>query len=64
MSMNVYAPNAVSEYQTFVDYVNDAPQGVGSTESTILWRDLNAHIRIATKTLKYVIGWHGDPAFN
>ena len=39
-----YAPNAVSEYQAFVDDVNDTLQRVGSTESTILLGDFNAHI--------------------
>ena len=33
--MQMYAPNAVSEHQAFVDDVNDALQRVGSTESII-----------------------------
>ena len=32
----MYTPNAVSEYQAFVNDVNDALQKVGSTKSTIL----------------------------
>ena len=35
--LQVYAPNAVREYQAFVDDVNDALQKVRSTESAILW---------------------------
>ena len=57
-------PNAVSEYQAFVDDVNDALQRVGSTESTILFGDFNAHIETDSETRKGVIGRQGDPAFN
>ena len=62
--LQVYAPNAVSEYQAFVDDVNDALQRVGSTESVILLGDFNAHIGKDSKIWKGEIGWHGDPAFN
>ena len=34
--LQVYAPNATSEYQTFVDEVNDALLRVSATESTVL----------------------------
>ena len=57
-------PNAVSEYQAFVDDVNDAFQRAKSTESTILLGDLNTHIGTDSETWKGVISWHGDPAFN
>ena len=60
----VYALNAVSEHQAFVDDVNDALQRVGSTESIILLRDFNAHIETDSETWKGVIGRQGDPAFN
>ena len=60
----VYGQNAVSEYQTFVDDVNDALQKVESTESTILLGGFNAHIRTDIETWKGVIGRHEDPAFN
>ena len=35
--LQVYAPNAVIEYQAFVDDVNDALQRLGSTESALLF---------------------------
>ena len=41
--LQVYAPNAVSEYQAFVDDVYDAFQRVGSKEFAILLGDFNAH---------------------
>ena len=56
-------PNAVSEYQAFVDDVNNALQRVGSTESSSLFGEFNAHIGTDSETLKGVIGRHGDPAF-
>ena len=34
--LQVYAPNATSEYQTFVDEVNDAVLRASATESTVL----------------------------
>ena len=48
--LHVYAPNAESKYQVFVDYANDALQRVGSTESTILLGDFNAHIGTDSET--------------
>ena len=42
--LQVYAPNATSEYQTFVDEVNDALLRVSATESTVLMGDFNAHV--------------------
>ena len=62
--LQVYPPNAVSEYQTFVDDVNDALQRIGSTESTILLGNFNANIETDSETWKSVIGRHGDPAFD
>ena len=62
--MQVYAANAVNEYQAFVDDINDALQKVGSTESLILLRDFNAHIAADSETWKGVTGKNGDPAFN
>ena len=62
--LQVYAPNAVSEYQAFVEDVNDALQRVRSIESTVLLGDFNAYIGTDSKTWKGVIGTHRDPAFN
>ena len=38
--LQVYVPNATSEYQTFVDEVNDALLRVSPTESTVLMGNL------------------------
>ena len=58
--LQVYVPNAVSEYQVFVDDVNDALQRVGSTESTILSGEFNAHIETDSETWKSVIFYKHD----
>ena len=50
----MYAPNAVSEYQPFVDDVNNAIQRVGSTESVTLLGNFNAHIGTGDETWKDV----------
>ena len=52
----MYALNAVSEYQAFVDDVNDALQKVRSTKSTIFFGDFNAHIGTDSETWKGIIG--------
>ena len=62
--LEVYAPNAVSKYQAFVDDVNDALQRVGLTESTSPLGYFNTHIGTDSETWKGVIGRHGVPAFN
>ena len=54
--LQVYAPNAVSEYQAYMDDVNDALQRAGSTESTILSGIFIAHIGTDSETWKSVIG--------
>ena len=59
-----YASNAVSEYQAYADNVNDAPQRVESTKSTIFLGDFNAHVGTDNETWKGVNRSHGDPAFN
>ena len=51
--------NATSEYQTFVDEVNDALLRVSATESTVLMGDFNAHVCTDTDTWNGVIGKHG-----
>ena len=56
--LQVYAPNAATEYQDFVDEVNDALLQVSPTESTILMGDFNAHVGIETDTWNGVIGKH------
>ena len=62
--LQVYAPNATSEYQTFVDEVNDALLRVSATESTVLMGDFNAHVGTDTDTWKGVIGKHGVTGLN
>ena len=41
--LQVYAPNAATEYQAFVVEVNDAILLVSLTVSTVLMGDFNAH---------------------
>ena len=62
--LQVYAPNATSEYQTFVDEVNDALLRVSATESTVLMGDFNAHVGTDTDTWKSVIGKHEVTGLN
>ena len=62
--LQVYAPNATSEYQAFVDEVNDALLRVSATESTVLMGDFNAHVGTETDTWKGVIGKHGITGLN
>ena len=54
-----YARNATSEYQAFVDEVNDTFLQVPPTEYTVLMTDFNAHAGTDTDTWKGVIGKHG-----
>ena len=56
--LQVYAPNARSEYQAIVNEVNDAALRVSPTESTVLMRDFIAHVGTDTDTWKGVIGIH------
>ena len=53
--LQVYAPNAVSEYQGFVDNVNNALQRVRSREYTIILRNFNARIGTDGETWKGVL---------
>ena len=62
--LQVYAPNATSEYRAFVDEVNDAFLRVSATESTVLMGDFNAHVGTDTDTWKGVIGKHGVTGLN
>ena len=62
--LQVYAPNATSEYQAFVDDINDALLRVSATESTVLTGDFNAHVGTDTDTWKGVIGKHGVTGLN
>ena len=41
--LQVYASNTTSEYQAFVDEVNDTLFRVSLTESTVLMGDFNPH---------------------
>ena len=50
--LQVYAPNAMSEYQAFVDEINDALLRVSATESTVLMGDFNAHVGTDTHTVR------------
>ena len=62
--LQVYAPNALSEYQTFVDEVHDALLQVSPTESTVLMGDFNAQVGTDIVTWKGVIGKHGVTRLN
>ena len=57
--LQVHDPNPTSEYQAFVDEVNDALLRVSATESTVLMVNFNAHVGTDTDTWKGVIGKHG-----
>ena len=48
--LQVYASNATSEYQAFVDKVNDALLWVSPTESPVLKWDFCAHVGTDTDT--------------
>ena len=54
--IQVYAAKATSEYQDFVNEVNNAFLRVSPTESTVLMADFNAHVGTDTDTWKGVIG--------
>ena len=62
--MQVYALSATSEYQAFVDEVNDALLRVSGIESTVLKGDFNAHIGTDTDMWKGVIGKNGVTGLN
>ena len=62
--LQVYAPNATSEYQAFVDEVNDVLLRVSATESTVLMGGFNAHVGTDTETWKDVIEKHGVTGLN
>ena len=57
--LQVCAPNATSEYQAFLDEVNDALLRGSATESTVLMGDFNAHVGTDKDTWKSVIRKHG-----
>ena len=57
-------PIATSEYQDFVDEVNEALLRVSRTEFTVLMGDFNAHVGTDTDTWKGVIGKHGVTGLN
>ena len=62
--LQVYAPSATSEYQAFVDDVNDVLPRESPTESTVLMGNFNTHVGTDTDTWKGVIGKHGVTALN
>jgi len=53
-----------SEYQAFVNEVNDALLNVSPFESTVFMGDFNAHIGTDMETWKGVIGRHGVTGLN
>ena len=62
--LQVYAPNATSEFKTFVDDVNDALLRGSATESTVLTGDFNTCVETDTDTWKSVIGKHRVTGLN
>ena len=62
--LQVYVLNATSEYQAFVDEVNDALLRVSPTESIVLMGDFKAHVGTDTNSWKGVIGKHGVTGLN
>ena len=62
--LQVYAPNASSEYQAFVSDINDALLRVSPTEFTVLMGDFNAHVGTDTDTWTGVIGKRGVTGLN
>ena len=59
-SLQVYTPNAKTQYQPFLDKVGVALQKVTSAESIVPLGDFNAHVGTDNKTLKGVIRRQGD----
>ena len=57
--LQVYAINGTSEYQAFVDEINDALLRVSPTEYRVLSVDFNSDVGTDTDTWKGVIGQHG-----
>ena len=62
--LQVYAPNATSEYQAFLGEVIDALLRVSPTKSTVLMGDFNAYVGTDTDTWKSVIRKHGVTELN
>ena len=62
--LHIYALNATSEYQAFVDEVNDALLRVSPTESKVPEGDFNAHVGTDTNMWKGVTGKHGVTGLN
>ena len=62
--LQVNAPDATSEHQTFVDEINDVLLRVSATESTVLMGDFNAHVGTDKDTWKGVIGKHAVTGLN
>src|SRR5699024_4920018 len=58
--VQAYAPNAESEYTTFLDDLERGFARVPSTESLMLLGDFNAHVGNDTQTWSGVIGRNGD----
>ena len=62
--LQVYAPNAETQYQPFLDKAGIAIQKVKSAESIVLLGNFNAHVGTDDKTWKGVIGRQGDSDIN
>ena len=61
--LQVYAPNAMSEYQAFVDEINDALLRVSPIEPTVLMGDFNVHVG-TDRYVEGLIGKHGVTGLN
>ena len=62
--LEVYAPNAETQYQPFLDEVGVALQEVTYAKLIVLLGDFNAHVSTDDKTWKSVIGRQGDSDIN
>ena len=62
--LQVNAANAMSEYQVFVDEVNDVLLQVSPTEFTVLTREFIAHVGTDIDTWKGMIRKHGVTGLN
>ena len=62
--LQVYAHNATSEYQAFVNEVNHALLRVSPTESRVFMGDFNAHVGTDTYMWKSMIAKHGVTGLN
>ncbi|XP_055715158.1 uncharacterized protein LOC129809374 [Phlebotomus papatasi] len=63
--LQVYAPNASSEYPAFLDEVEEVLNKASSeADSVVLFGDFNAHVGVDSDTWRGVIGKNGDKSEN